>query len=179
MVKQSCRQLPNPVWVRFKHEKYKGDIAQVFDSNLPNDLVAVLVPPQEFPYPMPQGSQSLLDRSRLLNGDMVSDINRGEEVIGCKYKGEKYYMGLLLKVVHCDCLELVVCPHADDIQLHLQSVWGQSFLKTTVVMFSMQFLCTGDWARIVKGELSSETSQVVLTDRPACSATLELTLSGC
>ncbi|KAG2086017.1 uncharacterized protein F5147DRAFT_659334 [Suillus discolor] len=96
-VKRSCRQFPNPAWVRFKHDKYKGDIAQVFDSDLPNDVVAVLVPPRELPYPMPRGSRSLLDRSRLPNEDAVSDINHGEEVIGCKYNGERYYMGLLLK----------------------------------------------------------------------------------
>ncbi|KAG1830940.1 hypothetical protein DFJ58DRAFT_848376 [Suillus subalutaceus] len=123
------------------------------------------------------GSRSLLDRSRLLNGDAVSNINCGEEVIGWTYKGEKYYMGLLLKTVHRDRLELVICPHADDIWLHLQSGWGQPFLKKTVVMFSMQFLRTGDWVRIVRGDLSSETSQVISTDHPANSATLELTLS--
>jgi ribosomal protein L24 len=178
VVERSCRKLPNPAWVRFKHDKYKGDIAQVFDSNLPNDMVAVLVPPREFPYPMPRGSRSLLDRSRLPNGDAVSNINRGEEVIGWTYKGEKYYMGLLLKTVHRDRLELVVCPHADDIRLHLQSGWGQPFLKKTVVMFSMQFLRTGDWVRIIRGDLSSETGQVISTDHPANSATLELTLSG-
>jgi hypothetical protein len=88
-------------------------------------------------------------------------------------------MGLLLKTVHCDRLELVVCPHANDIWLHLQSGWGQPFLKKTVVMFSMQFLHTGDWVRIVRGDLSSETGQVVSTDHFANSATLELTLSGC
>jgi transcription antitermination factor NusG len=87
-------------------------------------------------------------------------------------------MGLLLKTVHRDRLELVVCPHADDIRLHLQSGWGQPFLKKTVVMFSMQFLRTGDWVRIVRGDLSSETGQVISTDHPANSATLELTLSG-
>ncbi|KAG2114689.1 uncharacterized protein F5147DRAFT_649851 [Suillus discolor] len=114
---------------------------------------------------MPQGSQSLLDRSWLPNGDAVSDINHSEEVIGCKYKGEKYYMGLLLKVVHRDFLELVICPHADNIRLYLQSEWGQSFLKTTVVMFSMQFLHIDDWAMIVRGDLSSETGQVSDTIR--------------
>ncbi|KAG2341497.1 hypothetical protein BDR05DRAFT_1001606 [Suillus weaverae] len=88
-------------------------------------------------------------------------------------------MGLLLKTVHRDHLELVFCPHADDIWLHLQSGWGQSFLKKTVDMFSMQFLHTGNWVRIVRGDLSSETGQVVSTNHPANSATLELTLSGC
>ncbi|KAG1728744.1 uncharacterized protein EDB91DRAFT_1085985 [Suillus paluster] len=158
VVEWSCATFPNPAWVRFKHDKYKGDIAQVFNSDLPNNFFAVLVPPQEFPYPMPRGSQSLLDRSRLPNGDTVSNINCSEEVVGCKYKGERYYMGLLLKSVHRDRLERVVCPHADDIQLHLQSGWGQSFLKSTVVAFAMQFLRVGNWARILKGDLSSEIS---------------------
>jgi hypothetical protein len=52
MVERSCSKLPIPAWVRIKHGKYKGDIAQVFDSDLPNDLVAVLVPLRDFPYPM-------------------------------------------------------------------------------------------------------------------------------
>jgi len=34
VVERSCRKLPNPARVRFKHDKYKGDIAQVFDLNL-------------------------------------------------------------------------------------------------------------------------------------------------
>ncbi|KAG0698977.1 hypothetical protein DFH29DRAFT_877626 [Suillus ampliporus] len=178
VVERSCATFPNPAWVRFKHDKYKGDIAQVFDSDLPNDFVVVLVPPQEFPYPMPRGSRSLLNRSRLPNGDTVSNINRGKEVVGCKYKGERYYMGLLLKSVHRDRLERVVCPHADDIQLHLQSGWGQSFLKSTVVVFAMQFLRVGDWARILKGDLSSEIGPVISTNHPAGVVTLELTLSG-
>ncbi|KAG2029836.1 hypothetical protein BDR03DRAFT_1017858 [Suillus americanus] len=177
-VERSRRKLPNPAWVRIKNEKYKGDIAQVFDSDLPNDFVAVLVPPWDFPYSMPRGSRSLLDRSRLLNGDAVSNISRGEEVIGCKYKGERYYLGLLLKNVHRDRLEPVVCPHVDDIQLHLQSGWNRSFLKTTVHAFAMQFLRVGDRARIVKGDLCSEIGQVVSTDHPAGSVTLALILSG-
>ncbi|KAG2744347.1 hypothetical protein P692DRAFT_20745766, partial [Suillus brevipes Sb2] len=177
-VERSHRKIPNPAWVRIKHEKYKGDIAQVFDSDLPNDFVAVLVPPRDFPYSMPRGSRSLLDRSHLPNGDAVSNISIGEEVIGCKYKGERYYMGLLLKNVHRDRLEPVVCPHADDIQLHLQSGWNRTFLKTTVHAFAMQFLRVGDRARIVKGDLRSEIGQVVSTDYPAGSVTLALKFSG-
>lgn len=88
-------------------------------------------------------------------------------------------MGLLLKNIHRDRLECVVCPHADDIQLHLQSGWNRSFLKTTVHVFAMQFLRVGNHARIVKGDLSSEIGQVVSTDHPAGSVTLELILSGC
>ncbi|KAG2115475.1 hypothetical protein DEU56DRAFT_761668 [Suillus clintonianus] len=144
VVECSYNKLPNPTWVRIKHGKYQGDIAQVFDSDLPN----------------------------------VSNINDGEEVVGFKFKGETYYMGLLLHNFHRDRLERVVCPHADDIQLHLQSGWNQSFLKRTVVAFSMQFLHVGDWARIVKGDLSSEIGEVTSTDHPAGSATLKLILSG-
>ncbi|KIK35767.1 hypothetical protein CY34DRAFT_95509, partial [Suillus luteus UH-Slu-Lm8-n1] len=177
-VEWSCRKIPNPAWVRIKHEKYKGDIAQVFDSDLPNNFVVVLVPPRDFPYSMPRGSRSLLDRSRLPNGDAVSNISISEEVIGCKYKGERYYMGLLRKNVHRDRLEPVICPHADDVQLHLQSGWNRTFLKITVHAFAMQFLRVGDWARIVKGDLRSEIGQVVSTDHPAGSVTLALTFSG-
>jgi hypothetical protein len=60
-VERSLRKFPCPAWVRVKHGKYKGDIAQVFDSDLPSDFIAVLVPPREFPYSMPSGSRSLLD----------------------------------------------------------------------------------------------------------------------
>ncbi|KAG2057302.1 hypothetical protein BDR06DRAFT_969491 [Suillus hirtellus] len=81
VVEQSHRKFPNPVWVRIQHGKYKGDIAQVFNSNLPNDSVA--------------------------------------------------------------------------------------------------FLCVGNRARIVKGDLSSEIGQIVSTDHLAGSVTLELILSGC
>ncbi|KAG1788772.1 uncharacterized protein HD556DRAFT_1447617 [Suillus plorans] len=127
---------------------------------------------------MPRGSQSLLDRSRLPNEDAVSDINHSEEVIGCKYNGKRYYMGLLLKKVHRDRLEHIVCPHADNIQLHLQSGWNQAFLKSTVLAFAKQFLHVGDRAMIIKGDLNSEIGRVVSTNHPASSVTLKLTLSG-
>jgi transcription antitermination factor NusG len=42
----------------------------------------------------------------------------------------------------------------------------------------MQFLHVGDWARIIKGDLSSEIGEVTSTDHPAGSATLKLILSG-
>ncbi|KAG2052067.1 hypothetical protein BDR06DRAFT_1058054 [Suillus hirtellus] len=177
-VKHSYCKLPSPAWVRIKHGKYKGDIAQVFDSNLLNDFIVVLVPPWDFPYSMPPRSQSLLDRSHLPNGNTVSNITHGRKNVGYKYKGEKYYMGLLLHSFHRDRLEHVVCPHADDIQLHLQSGWEQSFLKRTVVAFSMQFLHVGDCAKIIQGDLSSEIGKVISTDHPTGSATLELSLSG-
>jgi hypothetical protein len=61
VVERSYYKLPNPAWVKIKCGKYQGDIAQVFDSNLPNGFVAVLVPPRDFPYPMPPRSRSLLD----------------------------------------------------------------------------------------------------------------------
>jgi hypothetical protein len=48
-------EFPNPVWVRIKRDKYKGDLAQVFE-NLPNGAVAVLIFGRNFPYPMPLGS---------------------------------------------------------------------------------------------------------------------------
>jgi hypothetical protein len=178
VVERSYNKLPNPAWVKIKRGKYQGDIAQVFDSDLPDGFVAVLVPPRDFPYPMPPRSRSLLDRSRLPNGNTVSNITNGEEVVGFKFKGETYYMGLLLHNFHRDRLERVVCPHADDIQLHLQSGWNQSFLKRTVVAFSMQFLHVGDWARIIKGDLSSSIGEVTSTDHLAGSATLKLFLSG-
>ncbi|KAG1823064.1 hypothetical protein EV424DRAFT_1346538 [Suillus variegatus] len=178
VVERSCSKLPNPAWVRIKHGKYKGDLGQVFDSDLPNGFVAVLVPPRDFPYSMPPRSRSLLNRSRLPTGNAVSNINHGEEVVGCEYKGEKYYMGLLLHNFHRDRLEHVASPLADDIQLHLQSGWNQSFLKRTVIAFSMQFLHVDDWARIIKGDLSSEIGKVTSTDHPAGSVTLELSLSG-
>ncbi|KAG1765585.1 hypothetical protein EDD22DRAFT_845374 [Suillus occidentalis] len=97
---------------------------------------------------------------------------------GCKYKGERYYMGLLLHNFHRDHLECVVCPHVNDIELHLQSGWDKSFLKSTVVAFSMQFLHAGDWAKIVKGDLSSEVGMVTSTNHTVGSATLDLSLSG-
>jgi hypothetical protein len=109
---------------------------------------------------MSRGSQSLLNRSRLLNRDAVSNIYRSDEVIGCKYKGERYYMGLLLhnfhNDIHHDSLECVVCPHINDIELHLRSGWDKSFLKSPIVAFLMQSLHTGNWAKIVNRDLSSE-----------------------
>ncbi|KAG2028573.1 hypothetical protein BDR03DRAFT_1019625 [Suillus americanus] len=73
-------------------------------------------------------------------------------------------MGLLLHNFHHDRLERVVCPHVNDIELHLQSGWDKSFLKSTVVALSMQFLHAGDWAKIIKGDLSSEVGKVISTD---------------
>lgn len=38
-------KLPNPLWVRIKHGKYKDAIAYVFDSKQSDLFVKVLVPP--------------------------------------------------------------------------------------------------------------------------------------
>ena len=42
----------------------------------------------------------------------------------------------------------------------------------------MQFLHAGNWAKIVKGDLSSEVGMVTSTDHTVGSATLDLSLSG-
>ncbi|KAG1879005.1 uncharacterized protein F5891DRAFT_1204399 [Suillus fuscotomentosus] len=60
-VERPRSKLPSPAWVRITYSKYKGDIAYVFDSDSSNDFVEVLIPPQDFPYPMPRGSVALLD----------------------------------------------------------------------------------------------------------------------
>ncbi|KAG1836146.1 hypothetical protein DFJ58DRAFT_847138 [Suillus subalutaceus] len=99
VVEHSYNKLPNLAWVKIKCGKYQGDIAQVFDSDLLNGFIAVLVPPRDFPYPMPPRSQSLLDRSRLPNRNTVSDINNGEEVVGFKFKGEMWNQSFLKRTV--------------------------------------------------------------------------------
>ncbi|KIK34179.1 hypothetical protein CY34DRAFT_98457, partial [Suillus luteus UH-Slu-Lm8-n1] len=155
--------LPSPSWVRIKHGKYKDAIAYVFDSEQSNLFVKVLVPPQDFPYPMPKGSVALLDPSRLPKDTTVTDIIHDGEVVGCSFKGAKYYKGLLLKNCHRYHLEYVSSPHVDDIRLHRQSEWDTSFMQKTVAAFSMQFLRVGDAVRVVKGEVLSET-EVSLQD---------------
>lgn len=160
-VERSYSKPPNPGWVKIKQGKYKGDIGYVFDSEQSNNSVAVLIPPREFPYPMPQGSVALFDRSRLPDNETVTDIIRDEKVVGWIYRGERYYMGLLLKDFHCDRLEPVTYPHADDIQLHLQSEWDKPFFKKSLVAFSMQFLHVGDAVRVISGEVRSEIGTVV------------------
>lgn len=173
-------KLPSPAWVRIKYSKYKGDIAYVFDSDSSNDFVEVLIPPRDFPYPMPRGSVALLDRSCLPNpnSQAVSDIIRDDKVIGWRYKGERYYMGLLLKPFDRDRVEIVATPHADEIRLYLQSGWDQPFLKKSLEAFSMQFLRAGDSARVVVGEMSSKIGTVVSTDYIFRSACLEFTIDG-
>ncbi|KAG1794535.1 uncharacterized protein HD556DRAFT_1474554 [Suillus plorans] len=174
----SCSNLPNPAWVRIKYGQYKGDIGYVFDSDQSNGLIAILIPPRCFPYPMPGGSVALFDQFRLPDNQTVSDLIRDGKVVGCSYKGEHYYMGLLLKHFHCDRLELVASPHADDIRLHMQSGFDTPFVKKTLVAFSMQFLRLGDSARVIAGELCSKVGTVVLTDHTSGSVRLEMIFDG-
>lgn len=69
---------------------------------------------------MPQGCGALVERSRLLKNNSVSDIILNSEIVGWAYKGESYYKGLLLRKICCNHLELLASPHADAIQLHLE-----------------------------------------------------------
>ncbi|KAG2122206.1 hypothetical protein BD769DRAFT_1746834 [Suillus cothurnatus] len=156
-VERSRTTLPNPAW----------------------ETVEVLFPTCDFPYPMPQGCRSLVERSRLPQDNSVSDIILDDQVVGWKFKGESYYMGLLLKNFHRDHLELLATPHADDIQLHLESGWDKPFLKKTVVAFSMQFLRAGDHARVIKGALCGELGKVISTDHTCGSVGLEFTFDEC
>ncbi|KAG1894222.1 uncharacterized protein F5891DRAFT_985223 [Suillus fuscotomentosus] len=109
-------------------------------------------------------------------GYTVSDILQDDKVVGWSYKGERYYMGLLLKNFRCDSLELVASPHTNNIRLHLQSGWDVPFFKKTLVAFSLQFLRAGDSARPITGEVRSEIGTVVSTDHVSGSACLEFTL---
>ncbi|KIK31585.1 hypothetical protein CY34DRAFT_33094, partial [Suillus luteus UH-Slu-Lm8-n1] len=135
-VERSQVALPNPAWVRIKHGKHKGDIGRVLKSV--NDVTEVLCPARDFPYSMPRGCRALVERSRLPKNS-VSDIILNDEVVGWTYKGASYYKGLLLKKFRREDLELLTSPHADAIQLHLESGWDTTFLKKTIVEFSMQF----------------------------------------
>ncbi|KAG2067229.1 hypothetical protein BDR04DRAFT_1120628 [Suillus decipiens] len=172
-VEHSCSELPNQAWVRIRDGKYKGDIAQVFNPSLPNGFVAVLIASRNLPYPISWRS-ALLKQSCLPNTKVVSDILCDGTVVGLKYKGESYYMGLLLKNFPCDHLEPVASPHVDDIHLHLQSGWDKPFLKKTVVAFSAQFLHVGDSTKVVQGSLRGQLSKVVSTDHSCSSVGLEL-----
>jgi ribosomal protein L24 len=174
----SVSKLPNPAWVRIKCGKHKSDIGYVFDPDPSNGLIAILVPPRCFPYPMPSGSVALLDRFRLPDDQTVRDLTRDGKVIGFSFKEEQYYMGLVLKYFHRDRLELVAYPHADDIQLHMQSGFDTPFVKKTLAAFSTQFLRTGDSARIISGELRSKIGTVVSTDHVSGSVCLEIILDG-
>jgi hypothetical protein len=177
-VERSNTKLPSPSWVRIKHGKYKDAIAYVFDSEQSNGFVKVLVPPQDFPYPMPKGCVALFDPSRLPKDTTVTNIIHDGEVVGCSFKGAKYYKGLLLKNCHRYLLEYVSSPHVDDIRLHRQSEWDTSFMQKTVAAFSMQFLRVGDAVRVVKGEVLSESGTVLSIDHILGSACLELAFDG-
>ncbi|KAG1847298.1 hypothetical protein C8R48DRAFT_677640 [Suillus tomentosus] len=176
-VERSRTALPNPAWVRIRHGKYKGCVGKIFKSG--QDTVEVLCPTRNFPYPMPRGCRALVERSRLPKNDSVSDIIIGDEVVGWTFKGERYYMGLLLKHFHRDQLELLASPHVDDIQLHLESGWDKPFLKKTVMAFAMQFLRVGDHARVIKGTLRGELGKVISTDHTYGSVCLEFTFHKC
>ncbi|KAG1895080.1 uncharacterized protein F5891DRAFT_984535 [Suillus fuscotomentosus] len=173
MVECSNIQLPNPLWVRIKHGKYKGDIGYIFNPDQSDLFVTVLIPPREFPYDMPQGSVALLDQSRLPKDNTVSDILLDGDVVGCLYKGQRYYRGLLLKNCLRYSIELVASPHVDDIRLHVQSRWDKDFVKNTIAAFSMQFLCKGDAVRVTKGEVHSEIGTVVSTHHMSGTVCLE------
>ncbi|KAG1889590.1 uncharacterized protein F5891DRAFT_1198655 [Suillus fuscotomentosus] len=177
MEERTQSEFPQQAWVRIKGSKYRGDIAQVFEQ-LPNGLVTVSIVARNFPYSMPSGSRALIQRSLLPNQKSVSDIICDDEVVEWKYKGESYYMGLLLKNFHHDRLELVTSPHVDDIRLHLDTGWNQPFLNETVVMFSLQFLRVGDWVRVVKGSLRGELGQVVSTDHTLGTLSMQLAFDG-
>ncbi|KAG2063715.1 hypothetical protein BDR04DRAFT_1163363 [Suillus decipiens] len=166
-VEHSSTKLPNPSWVRIKHGKYKGNIGYVFDPDQSNLFVTVLIPPREFPYDMPQGSVALLNRSRLPNDSVVSEILCDRDVVGHSYKEQCYYGGLLLKNCHHHLVELVASPHTDEIRLHVQSGWDKAFMKKTIAAFSMQFLHKGNAVRVIKGEVCSEISMVISTHHAA------------
>ncbi|KAG1800481.1 uncharacterized protein HD556DRAFT_1439316 [Suillus plorans] len=141
-------------------------------------LVWVLVALRDFPYPMPKGSVALLDRSRLPAGNAVSDIIRDGEVVGCSYKGEEYYKGLLLKSFHHDLLNVVNTPHPDEIRLHIDSGWDRPSMKIAERAFSLEFLRMGDSARVIIGEFGAEISEVVSTDHTFGSVRLEYSIEG-
>ncbi|KAG1872153.1 hypothetical protein F4604DRAFT_1925747 [Suillus subluteus] len=178
-VESSTIKFPNPSWVRVKSGKYRGAIGYVFDPDQLDLFVDVLVAVREFPYSMPSGSEALLDRSRLPKDEAVTDIIRNGEIIGCSYKGQRYYRGLLLRKFHRYQLELVACPHADEIRLHQQSGFDAPFVKKSIVAFSIQFLRVGDAARIVTGSVRSTIGTVVSIDHAfGGSARIELTFDG-
>ncbi|KAG1822069.1 uncharacterized protein BJ212DRAFT_1477898 [Suillus subaureus] len=76
------------------------------------------------------------------------------------------------------CLELVASPHANDIQLHLQSRWDVPFFKKTLKTFSLQFLCVSDLARPITGEVCQEIGMVILTNHASGSACLKFIING-
>ncbi|KAG1793341.1 uncharacterized protein HD556DRAFT_1443775 [Suillus plorans] len=177
MVEHSNIKFPNPSWVRVKSGMYKGVIGYVFGPDQSDLFVDVLVVAREFPYPRPSGCEALLDRSHLPKDKEVTDIIHNGKIIGCSYKGQRYYRGLLLKKFHRYQLEVVACPHADDIRLHLQSGFDTPFVNKSIVAFSKQFLRVGDVVRIITGVVPSKIGTVVSIDhRFGGSACIESTL---
>ncbi|KAG2086098.1 hypothetical protein BD769DRAFT_1397002 [Suillus cothurnatus] len=167
-VELSRSKLPDTAWVRITRGKYKDDVGRVFKSK-EEDFVEVLIATRDFPYKMPQGTRSLVERSRLPNSKAGQDGPTKES----------YYKGLVVKIFARDQVELVAVPHVNDIQLHLESGWDTPFLKATVVAFSMQFLRVGDSARVVKGSLRGELGTVISTDHTCDSVGLEFNFDGC
>ncbi|KAG2136428.1 hypothetical protein DEU56DRAFT_756334 [Suillus clintonianus] len=171
-------KLPDPCWVRIKLGKYKGDIAYVFDPEQTNNFVQVLIPPRDFPYPMPKGSVALFDRSRIPANSSTDIIRRGI-VVGWSYKGEEYYGGLLKKNFHRYMIELIYVPHPDAIRLHLQSGFDVSFVKKAETTYSLQMLRAGDSVRLTRGEFPSEIGTVLAVDHQSGGTlTIELKLDG-
>ncbi|KAG2059136.1 hypothetical protein BDR06DRAFT_1071983 [Suillus hirtellus] len=113
---------------------------------------------------MPKRSVVLLDQAHLPNDKTVSDILQDDKVVGWSYKGEQYYMGLLLKNFHHDSLEL--------------SRWDVPFFKKTLKTFSLQFLCIGDSARPITGEVCQEIGTVISTNHVSGSACLKFIIDG-
>ncbi|KAG1851801.1 hypothetical protein C8R48DRAFT_777751 [Suillus tomentosus] len=185
VVEHPQSQLPSsPGWVRIIRGKYKNAMAYVTNLKPANEspsghpLVWVLVALRDFPYPMPKGSVALLDRSRLPTGNAVSDIIRDGKVVGCLYKGEEYYQGLLLKSFHRDLLNVVETPHPDEIRLHIDSGWDRPSMKIAERAFSLEFLRVGDSARVIIGEFGAEIGEVVSTDHTFRSVRLEYNIEG-
>ncbi|KAG1809890.1 uncharacterized protein HD556DRAFT_1302308 [Suillus plorans] len=165
---------PIEQWCRLTH------FYVFYVSNCAFILMSLVLPASLATYSglMHSGSVALLDRLHLPNNQTVRDLNHDGKVVGCSYKGEQYYMGLVLKHFHHGHLELVASPHANDIQLHMQSRFDTPFIKKTLAVFSMQFLRIGNLARVISGELRSKIGTVVLTDHASGSICLEIILDG-
>ncbi|KAG2337752.1 hypothetical protein BDR05DRAFT_969863 [Suillus weaverae] len=163
-LERATLKLPDRSWVRVKAGQYKGDIAYIFDPDQTNDFVTVLIPPRVFPYPMAKGSVALFDKSRIPTDGSTTDIIRSGIVVGWSFKGEKYYSGLLQKNFHRYQLERVCIPHPDDIRLHRESGYDVPFVKKAEILFSLQMLRSGDYARMTRGEFPSEVGTVLSVD---------------
>jgi hypothetical protein len=96
----------------------------------------MLIPPREFSYNIGKGLVTLFNSAHLSTGISMSDIICNGKTIESKYKGKEYYSSLLKKKFNCFCTKLVVVPHPDDLQLHLQSGWDTNFIKKTKIAFS-------------------------------------------